>query len=188
MVPLGRLSHNTKRRVSNFEELLTGGHPNSLGNTVEVVGEVLSQPERFEELFNCYFSQDEVVRLRVSNAMKRICKENQSLLIPYLDRFLNEISEIDQASTQWTLAQLFLSLELHLSHSQKMQARTLLKHNLATHTDWIVLCQTMETLGHWASQDDDLLLWLKPHLHRLTKDSRKAVSKKATKTLQSLEG
>lgn len=90
--------------MQGFEQRLTGGHPNSLGNTVAVVEAVLDQPELFNELFNCYFSHDEVVRLRTSNAMKRICKANKSLLLPYLDRFLTEISQIDQPSTQWTLA------------------------------------------------------------------------------------
>ena len=61
--------------MRNFEERLTGGHPNSLGNTIEVVEEVLQHHEAFDELFNCYFSTDEVVRLRVSNAMRRVYKE-----------------------------------------------------------------------------------------------------------------
>ena len=91
----------------SLEERLTGGHPNSLGNTVEVVDDVLKNPALFNELFQCYFSADEVVRLRVSNAMKRVCKENEEMLVPYIDKFLGEISKIDQASTQWTLAQLF---------------------------------------------------------------------------------
>ena len=186
MVPLGRPLHNTKRRVSNFEERLTGGHPNSLGNTVEVVGEVLSQPEQFEELFNCYFSQDEVVRLRVSNAMKRICKENQSLLIPYLDRFLNEISEIDQASTQWTLAQLFQLLEKEMSAPQIAQAKAIMRRNLAQHEDWIVLNQTMQTLAEWAVVDPELKAWLKPQLSRLQTDTRKSVAKRAAKLWKSL--
>ena len=54
-----------------FEARLSGGHPNSLGDTVKVVEEVLKQPKRFKELFDCYLSDDEVVRLRTSNAMKR---------------------------------------------------------------------------------------------------------------------
>ena len=56
--------------MKNFEQRLTGGHPNSLGNTIEVVNEVLKDEKLFDELFNCYFSRDEIVRLRVSNAMK----------------------------------------------------------------------------------------------------------------------
>ncbi|MEL6303912.1 MAG: hypothetical protein AAFQ20_03895, partial [Bacteroidota bacterium] len=106
----------------NFEQRLTGGHPNSLGNTVSVVAEVLETPSHFDAFFRCYFSEDEVVRLRVSNGMKRIAKEKPELLVPYLDRFLTEIAVIPQASTQWTLSQLFLMLEHRLSDSQKEQA------------------------------------------------------------------
>jgi hypothetical protein len=31
--------------MKNFEERLKGGHPNSLGNTVEVVDEILAENE-----------------------------------------------------------------------------------------------------------------------------------------------
>lgn len=62
-----------------FEAMLSGGHPNSLGRTVEVVAKVLERPERFEELFRCYQSDDAVVRLRTSSAMKRVEAENHAL-------------------------------------------------------------------------------------------------------------
>ena len=168
--------------MESFEQRLTGGHPNSLGNTIEVVEEVLSSPELFEALFICYFSEDEVVRLRVSNAMKRICKAHKTLLVPYIDRFLNEISKINQASTQWTLSQLFLQLEKEMTIEQRQKALHIMKHNLSNHSDWIVLFQTMDTLGRWAKKDDALKLWLVPHLERHANDSRKSVSKKAEKT------
>ncbi|MEL6916733.1 MAG: hypothetical protein AAFO99_03280 [Bacteroidota bacterium] len=168
----------------DFETHLTGGHPNSLGNTVEVVDMVLAQHDKFEELFNCYFSDDEVVRLRVSNAMKRIGKERQQLLIPYIDRFLNEISRIDQASTQWTLAQLFLMLGKNMDDDQVRKAKEILVHNLENHNDWIVLNTTMDTLAHWSKTDENLKLWLYPHLERLGLDSRKSVSGRAIKLLK----
>ncbi|MEL7269936.1 MAG: hypothetical protein AAGL34_10190 [Bacteroidota bacterium] len=170
----------------NFEERLTGGHPNSLGNTVSVVAEVLEKPSRFEAFFQCYFSMDEVVRLRVSNGMKRIAKEKPELLVPYLDRFLAEIAEIPQASTQWTLSQLFLMLEHSLSNSQKNQALVIMKNNLQHHSDWIVLCQTMETLGKWSKKDNSIKIWMLPELERLRQDRRKSVSKKAEKWLKVL--
>ncbi len=170
-----------------IETQLTGGHPNSLGNTIEVVEQVLEKPERFDELFQCYFSTDEIVRLRVSNAMKRIAKANLELLLPYVDRFLLEISKIDQASTQWTLAQLFLVLENYMSGKQREQATNLMKYNLAHHADWIVLNQTMETLGRWARKDAELIAWLRPHVSRLAKDPRKSVAKKAQKLKESFD-
>ena len=170
----------------NFEDRLKGGHPNSLGNTVEIVEEVLETPTQFGALFQCYFSDDEIVRLRVSNAMKRICRAKKSLLLPYLDRFLDEISRIEQASTQWTLAQLFLELENEMTADQKSRALDIMKRNLAQHEDWIVLNQTMETLGRWAKNDMELGVWLQPHLERLRKDSRKSVANKAMKTTKVL--
>lgn len=173
--------------MRNFEERLKGGHPNSLGNTIEVVEEVLAKEELFDELFNCYFSDDETVRLRTSNAMKRICKAKKALLIPYIDRFLSEIAKINQASTQWTLSQLFDSLEKDLSKTQIAQARSIMQKNLSHHTDWIVLCQTMETLTNWSKKDIELKKWLVPHLDRLALDDRKSVSSKASKCMLKLK-
>jgi len=166
---------------------LSGGHPNSLGNTIEVVKEVLSEPSLFEELFNCYFSSDEVVRLRTSNAMKRICKAQKNTLLPYIDRFLDDISKIDQASTQWTLASLFNLLDKDMSQDQMAGAKEIMKRNLEFHNDWIVLNTTIDTLGKWSKKDEELQAWIIPHLQRLSKDQRKSVSKRATKELQSLD-
>ena len=173
--------------MENFEERLKGGHPNSLGNTVEIVDEVLVENELFNELFNCYFSNDEIVRLRTSNAMKRICKAKKTILTPYIDRFLTDIAQIDQASTQWTLAQLFGMLERDMDEKQIGQAKKIMKDNLANHNDWIVLNQTMDTLTKWAKKDAELNDWIKQHLERLTADERKSVSSRATKMIDRLE-
>ncbi|MBW1298137.1 hypothetical protein [Aquimarina litoralis] len=173
--------------MQSFEERLKGGHPNSLGNTVEVVEEVLKENELFNELFNCYFSNDEIVRLRTSNAMKRICKAQKTLLIPYIDRFLVEISKIDQASTQWTLSQLFKALEKDMTNEQIQFAKKIMKNNLANHNDWIVLNQTMDTLTNWSKKDENLKAWIIPHLERLTADKRKSVSGRAQKMIALLQ-
>ena len=173
--------------MKNFENRLTGGHPNSLGNTIEIVEEVLSNQALFEELFQCYFSSDEVVRLRVSNAMKRICISNQSYLIPYTDRILNEISQIDQASTKWTLATLFEMLKDDFSDQQFQQAKSIIKHNLETDNDWIVLNNSIETLSKWSLDDADLLDWLLPRLEKHAKDDRNSVAKRASKWLAKLK-
>ncbi len=172
--------------MASFEERLTGGHPNSLGNTIEVVEEVLANPTKFDELFECYFSNDEIVRLRTSNAMKRVCKEQRQLVVPYIDKLLDEISKINQASTQWTLSQLFLELEKDMTPEQIEEAKKIMKNNLANHQDWIVLNQTMKTLEKWSKKDGELKAWLKPHLQRLTKDERKSVSNKAGKLLNTI--
>jgi hypothetical protein len=165
----------------NFEQMLMGGHPNSLGRTVEVVEAVFANPTRLLDLYQCYFSVDAVVRLRTSNAIKRISRENPEWLVPYLDRFISEISEIDQASAQWTLAELFETLAGFMSETQRNSAQNILKRNLETSTDWIVLNNTMETLSEWAMTDASLMTWLLPYLERLSHDSRKSVAGRAQK-------
>ena len=181
--------------MRNYEAQLSGGKPNSLGNTVAVVEDVLAHPAAFDELFHCYFSDDELVRLRVSNAMKRLAAEQPDLLVPYLDRFLDEIAYIPQASTQWTLAQLLLVYEPQLSPKQYATATHLLKRCFdespepaAWHDDWIVLNMTLKTLGTWAKRDADLRAWLVPHLQRLSSDRRTSVRNKAEKLLGALGG
>lgn len=171
----------------SFEEMLTGGHLNSLGRTIEVVDIVLADSDRIDELYQCYFSDDEVVRLRTSNAMKRVCQQHPDWLIPYLNRFLTEISNINQPSAQWTLAQLFQQLAGFMTESQFQEAVKVLKHNLQQYDDWIVLNHTMQTLADWAKEDDLLRVWLQPHIERLSTDNRKSVANRARKLNKELK-
>ena len=176
------------KRDEPFESMLAGGHPNSLGRTLEVVGAVCTQPDRFEELFNTYQSPDPVVRLRTSNAMRRIEALRHDLLVPYLDRFLTEIAPLDQASAQWTLAVLFDLLKADMTPDQHALAQAVMQRNLAHHDDWIVLNNTMETLTNWAITDAALQAWLMPHLARLQGDPRKSVASRAAKFTKLLSG
>ena len=169
--------------MGNIERQLSGGHPNSLGNTVEIVEQVLEQPALFGQLFECYFSQDEVVRLRVSSAMKRLCKAKKELLTPYLDRFLDEIAKIDQASTQWTLAILYYMLRKDMTVAQQELALEVMKRNLTQSSNWIVLNTTLDTLVKWSKGDSSLALWLLDQAQVLQNDSRKSVASKAAKTI-----
>ena len=93
--------------AEQFEAVLTGGHPNSLGRTVEVVDAVLADRAKLAQLYACYFSDDEVVRLRVSSAMKRVTIEHPDWTIEFMDGLQSKVAAIDQPSTQWTLALLF---------------------------------------------------------------------------------
>jgi hypothetical protein len=170
----------------SFETIFTDGHPNSLGRTVEVVDLVFKDSSRLSELYTCYFSKDEVVRLRTSNALKRICAEHPEWLVPYIDKLLSEVASIKQASAQWTLAQLFNSLSSHMSTNQKQKAAKVLKRNLEHDDDWIVQNQTMQTLADWAKTDEALKKWLEPHLDELINDERKSIAGRAKKLRKAL--
>jgi hypothetical protein len=169
--------------AERFEAMLTGGHPNSLGRTVEVVAAVLADPARIAQLYRCYFSDDEVVRLRVSSAMKRVTIEHPDWTIEFMDGLQSEVASIDQASTQWTLALLFdLTKQLQTSE-QRSRSVEIMKDNLAHHDDWIVLNNSMQVLHEWSLDDPALADWLTPHLERLTHERRKSVAGRAAKLL-----
>jgi len=172
--------------MSDFEAMLTGGHPNSLGRTLEVVDCVLADRSRHKDLYQCYFSEDEIVRLRVSNGMKRVTIEHPEWTMDFMEGLQSDVAAIDQASTQWTLALLFDLTKHLLSKEQVRRAVEIMKNNLANHDDWIVLNNSMKVLFDWSKEDDDLRLWLKPHLERLTQETRKSVAGRATKLLAAL--
>jgi hypothetical protein len=173
--------------INSFEEQLTGGHPNSLGNTLEVVDEILAQPALLENLYLCYGSRDPVVRLRVSSAMKRVCKAHPEWVAPYLDRLLAHTSQIDQASTKWTLSILFVLLDSYMSPQQREAAITVMKNNLL-YDDWIVQNTTADSLFHFAKSSPELSIWLVPQLQVLQTSRHKSVSRRVTKILSALQG
>ncbi len=172
--------------MTGFERLLSGGHPNSLGRTVEVVDAVLADRSRLADLYRCYFSTDEVVRLRVSSAMKRVTTAHPDWTMDFIDGLQSEVAAIDQPSTQWTLALLFDLLEDQLNAEQHSRAVEIMQGNLANHSDWIVLNNSMKVLAKWAADDPDLAAWLEPHARRLVDDDRKSVASNARKLLAQL--
>jgi hypothetical protein len=169
-----------------FEIMLTGGHPNSLGRTLEVVEIILADPDQLGQLYQCYFSSDEVVRLRTSNAFKRIWREHPDWLVPYFDRFLAEISQITQPSTRWTVAQMFYELDSLLTPDQRRAAIAVVQRSLTESDDWIVLNNALEALAAWAKNDPALKAWLEPHAARLAGDARKSVAGRAARVIRAL--
>ena len=172
--------------VSIYEGLLSGGHPNSLGNTLEVVAAVGGNPELLAELVQTYGSDDPVVRLRVSSALKRVANDHPVMVHEALQAIMTWVRDIDQPSAWWSLSQLFHALRDLLSDGERSDALQLMKSVLTSHEDWIVINQTMGTLGEWARSDDDLRQWLIPVLEGFTRESRISISKRARRYLDLL--
>ena len=116
----------------NFEDTLTGGHPNSLGKTIEIVDEVLDKPNKIDDLFNCYQSKNETVRLRTSSAFKRIFREKPILFENWKKRFIEYVAYINQPSAKWTTIQL-------LDEKEKIQSSNICLEYLRNENDWIVV-------------------------------------------------
>jgi hypothetical protein len=169
-----------------FANVLKGGHRNSLGRTGEVVGIVLADPARLEELLATMADPDEVVRMRVGDALEKVCREQPGWFVAHVDRLLTDLGEIEQPSVQWHVAQMLQHLRSNLANDQEQRASELLRRNLTSSTDWIVLNVTMAVLTEWAKGDASLAGWLAPELERLRRDQRKSVAKRASKRLAEL--
>lgn len=172
--------------LNRFETMLTGGHPNSLGNTIAVVEEVLADKRKLQLVYDCYQSPDAVVRLRVSSCMKRVCKERPEWVAEYLDGLIHDIAKIDQASTKWTLSLLFQMLDSRMNNKQRSAAIRVMQDNLH-YDDWIVQNTTAEALAYFAKQSPALKKWLVPELQKLTRNRHKSVARRAQKLLISLQ-
>jgi hypothetical protein len=163
------------------EALLTGGYSRSLHNAGTVVDVASRQPERLEELVQCVFSADEIVRMRASDALEKVCRSHPRLVQRFVPRLLAEMSPIEQASVQWHLAQILA--EVPLDEEQQVQAIAIFEHNLDTSSDWIVTNCTLEALGVFARASPAVRARLVGRLHHYQHSQYKSVASRARKLL-----
>ncbi len=164
-----------------IEVLLTGGDPRGLRNAGIVVDAASRRPERLEELVECVFSADEIVRMRASDALEKVCRAHPGLLRPFVPRLLGQMSRIEQASVQWHLAQILTEVEL--DEAERAAAITILEHNLDTSGDWIVTNLTLQALATFARTSPAVRTTLIERLHHYQDSPYKSVASRARKLL-----
>ena len=98
------------------------------------------------------------------------------------DQVVN-VGAINQPSAQWTITQLFMKLRADMTPSQQQRSLEIVKRNIETQSDWIVLNTAIEALAAWSHKNSPLAQWLVPHLERLSMDGRKSVATRARKAL-----
>ena len=168
----------------NFEDALTGGHPNSLGKTIEIVDEVLDKPDKIDDLFNCYQSKNETVRLRTSNAFKRIFRERPKLFENWKKRFIEYVAYINQPSAKWTTIQLLDEFFEYLDEKEKIQSSKICLEYLRNENDWIVVNHSITFMRNHKElfdfNDSSLIKLIKS----FESDRRKSISRNVGKLLR----
>ena len=172
--------------MDSFCFMLEEGKPNSLGRTIEVVDLVLAEPDRFEELFGCWTTDDEWVRMRAANGVRRVFKERPQWFDAYCDRLLTEIAPVNQPSARWTLSQLWLEHRQRLTAAQQHAAIEYLIATLSEQDDWIVLNMTMKTLCTYVKIDESITQRIEIRVRMLSEDRRKSVANGARKLLKAM--
>jgi len=159
---------------------LSGGDPRSLGAVDAVIAVVLAHPDRLDELIRCVLDgDDQIVRMRASDALEKLCRTRPSLLQPRLAVLLGDMAGIDQPSVQWHVAQMLG--QLRLTARQRQRAVRILRDNLEHSTDWIVLNYSLDTLAIMARQDSTLVEALRVELERFAHHHLRSVSSRACK-------
>jgi len=163
----------------SIEELLTGGDPRKLQNVDEVTELALGDPHRLEELYRAVFSDDEIVRMRASDCLEKVCARQPELLEPYVERLLTEMAAVDQPSVQWHLAQVLGRVTL--TDEERLGAVAILVRNLDTYDDWIVTNLTLQALADLTRADEGLRPTLLEQLHRYQDSGYKSVASRVRK-------
>ena len=172
--------------TESFEDRLSGGKSNSLGAVPEIVDEVTNDRYLLEDLFQCFFSNNSLVRLRTSHAIKIIAEKKPRILRRYTNRLINNVSTIKQDAVQRVLAETFLILDSELNREQKKRATKALKRNLKKAKREEAKLQLMETLNEWAQDNEELAEWLKETLKDFIDDRSEKVIEKAKKIREEL--
>ncbi len=168
-----------------IKAILTGGNPRSLGRTEEVVKLVLGNRTRLNELYGCLLEDDEIIRMRASDAFEKVCRQQPTWVQAYVPKLLTEVASIDQASVQWHLAQILGEIEL--TPKQREAACSILKRNLAEKKDWIVVNYSMETLAKLSQDDSQLRTEMLVILKGLLSDPHRSIVVRAHKLIAALE-
>ena len=171
--------------MTDFTELLTGGHPNSLGRTQEAVDAALADERHIGDLFDCLSSDDPTVRMRAGDALEKVARERAEAFGPYVERVLGEMARIEQPSVQWHVAQLLT--EIPLTPAQRRRGIAWLWRTWERSDDWIVISETLTALAHFAQNSPAVRKRLPDALRATQRDPRKAVASRATKLLESLQ-
>lgn len=172
--------------TESFEDRLSGGKSNSLGEVPNIVDEVVDDKYLLEDLFQCFFSNNSLVRLRTSHAMKQIAERKPRIIRKYYNRLINNVSKIKQDSVQAVLADTFLVLDSELNREQKKRAIKALKANLGRAKRPEAINSIVDTLMAWSDQDEELAEWTKSKLKKRTESKNKKVASTAEAKLEEI--
>lgn len=169
-----------------IDMLAVGGKSNSLGKVDKVIDIVLHDKSRLEELYDCMFAEDPWTRMRAADAFEKVCRQRPDWILPFVDRFPNDLAVSTQPSILWHLAQIYAQVDL--TGTQKSFAINWLKNLLSSKDiDWIVSSNAMDTLVKFTKEGsfaaDDMATLLKVQQGHKSK----AINKRATKLLAGLD-
>ena len=164
---------------------LAGTDRRSIGNSNEVVSDVLSDPSLFDIVFKGMCCNDPVLRMRCADVVEKVTVRHPEYLVPYKRDLINEVAKIKQQEVRWHVAQLFSRLEL--THNDRKAVLNILSEYLEDKSK-IVKTFTMQAIADIAYQDKNLKPGIIQKLEVLTREGSPAMKSRGRKLLAKLKG
>jgi len=98
--------------MKSIIEKLKGGDFRSIGNSNEVVEEVLNNPVLFDAVFKAMLNEDRLVRMRAADAVEKITRDHPEYLQPYKTDLIKHVAAVKQQEVRWHTAQMIHRLIL----------------------------------------------------------------------------
>ena len=100
------------KKLNIITKMLIGGDLRSIGKSDEVVKKVVKEAELIELLYDGFFTDDPVVRMRTADVLEKVSRKTPNILMPFKKSLIKKVSQIDQQEVQWHLAQIYPRLIL----------------------------------------------------------------------------
>jgi len=170
--------------MNEILEMLQGGDRRSIGRADEVVVRVQKNSPDFNLLFQGFYENDPLIRMRTADAVEKITATDPKLLIPYKQELLDLIRQIDQMEVLWHLAQIIPRLPLS---PDEMNTLFPIIVGYLSHSGSIMKTFALQCLYDLSLQEPTLLPATISHLQQGLQSSQKAVQTRSRKLLALLK-
>ncbi len=170
--------------MKSIIEKLSGGDFRSIGNSNEVVEDVLNNPVLFDAVFKAMLNEDPLVRMRAADAVEKITREHPEYLQPYKTDLVKHVAALKQQEVRWHAAQMIPRLVLN--EEERRDSAEILFGYLEDDSK-IVQTNALQALVDLSAGDAVLHQKVIKVIEKLTKTGSAAVKNRALKLLKELE-
>jgi hypothetical protein len=163
---------------------LQGGDRRSIGQSAQIVAEVLADPSLFGIVFEGMLDDDPLIRMRCADAVEKITVSHPEYLRPYKTQLLKQAAQAEQQEVRWHVAQLFSRIKW--TPKERRRIVSILTEYLNDKSRIVKTC-SMQALADISEQDADLRPAIVQRLEVLTRMGSPAMKSRGRKLLAKLQ-
>jgi hypothetical protein len=163
--------------------LLSGGDRRSIGRVAEVVDLVEQNPSFFHQVIEAFEVDDEVVRMRASDALEKLTRNHPEWIAPYAEAVWNAVGS-DLKEVRWHVAQMLPRVAQ--TPASKRRAMDVLTAYISDPSSIVRTC-AMQSLADLSVDDANLRRNVVQVIHDLVESGTPAMKSRGRKLLKRLE-